>query len=90
MIHGNMAVGPANDDLMIRVGPEMYESMRSRPHARPMDFTGKPLTGFLFVDSGGTRSNADLKRWIAKAVEFAKASPPKQKKADEGTGSKGP
>jgi hypothetical protein len=53
MVAGHMAVGVIGDELMVRVGPERYERALKRKHARIMDFTGKPLTGFVQVDHGG-------------------------------------
>ena len=49
MLHGNMCVGVTNDDLMVRVGPEQHAELLALPHARPMDFTGRPMKGFVFV-----------------------------------------
>lgn len=45
MIDGNLAVGIVGDDLMARVGPDAYEAALTRPHARPFDMTGRPMTG---------------------------------------------
>jgi len=80
LINGNMALGLANDDLMIRVGPESYEKMLAKPNVRKMDFTGKPLKGFLYVGTKGTDSDKDLKKWVSRSIEFAMSLPPKDKK----------
>ena len=77
MLHGNMCCGVAGDDLMARVGPGQYEEALGRPHARPMDFTGKPLKGFCYVDAKGYDADADLERWIDLAVRFADTLPAK-------------
>ena len=49
LLDGNMVGGVVNDDLMVRVGPDGYEDALKQPHARPMDFTGKPLKGMVYV-----------------------------------------
>lgn len=49
MVNGRMCCGLTKTDFMVRVGPEQYEEALSRPHARPMDFTGRPLTGMVHV-----------------------------------------
>ena len=49
-INGNMAVGVMASDLIVRVGPEGFDDALSRPGARPFDFTGRPMTGWVFVD----------------------------------------
>jgi TfoX/Sxy family transcriptional regulator of competence genes len=81
LVNGNMAFGLVNDDLMIRVGPDSYEKILSQPHVRKMDFTGKPLKGFLYVGAKGTESDKDLKKWVLFGIEFAKSLPAKNKES---------
>ena len=80
LVNGNMALGLVNEDLMIRIGPESYEKMLAQPNVRKMDFTGKPLKGFLYVGAKGTDSDKDLKKWVSKGIEFAMSLPPKKRK----------
>ena len=47
MVSGSMACGIIGDDLMARVGADQFEVALGRPHARVMDFTGRPLKGFV-------------------------------------------
>jgi TfoX/Sxy family transcriptional regulator of competence genes len=67
---GKMFVGVSNDDLMVRVGPAAYEDALARPHARPMDFTGRPLTGYVFVGAAGTRTDKAVAAWVEQALSF--------------------
>ena len=79
-VNGNMIGGvTGNDELMVRVGPEMYEAALQEANARPMDFTGRPLRGFVFVDPGGCDSDAKLRSWLDKGLEHARSLPPKKK-----------
>ncbi|MBM4381947.1 MAG: TfoX/Sxy family protein [Deltaproteobacteria bacterium] len=71
MANGNMAVGIIRDELMVRVGPEAYDAAIALPHARPMDFTGRPMRGFVQVAPAGFEDDADLRAWIARGVAFA-------------------
>jgi TfoX/Sxy family transcriptional regulator of competence genes len=80
LIKGNMALGLVNEDLMIRVKPDSYEKLLSQSYVRKMDFTGKPLKGFLYVGPKGTESEKNLKKWVLKGIEFALSLPPKNKK----------
>src|SRR6266852_2671336 len=50
MIGGHMALGIVGTELMIRVGPDGYERALARVHAREMDFTGRSMKGFVFVE----------------------------------------
>jgi TfoX/Sxy family transcriptional regulator of competence genes len=79
VLNGHMCCGIAKDLLMVRVMPERYEALLNKPYACKMDFTGKPLTGFLFISQPGYRTAADLTRWLDEAVECAKSKPPKKK-----------
>jgi TfoX/Sxy family transcriptional regulator of competence genes len=77
MVGGNMAVGIVKEDLMVRVAPEAHLALLSEPHARPMDFTGRPMKGWLFVSPEGVESDADLNRWIERGTAYAASLPAK-------------
>ena len=62
---------------MVRVGPDGYRGALSRPHAEPMDFTGRPMKGFVYVEPAGFASAGDLKEWISRGLEFARSLPSK-------------
>jgi TfoX/Sxy family transcriptional regulator of competence genes len=70
MVGGKMCVGIERDRLMVRLDPAMYEAALTRPACLPMDFTGRPMRGFVFVEPAGTKSAADLRSWIKLALEF--------------------
>ena len=76
MLNGNMCCGVTNDDLMVRVGADGLEDALDQPHARPMDFTGRPMKGFVFVDAGAVGDRV-LRRWIQRGVIFAESLPAK-------------
>ncbi|MDH5325815.1 MAG: TfoX/Sxy family protein [Gammaproteobacteria bacterium] len=77
MINGNMCSGVVQSELMLRVGPDAYEQCLTRPHARIMDFTGRPMKGFIYVGESGFENDGDLLAWIETAVQFAGKLPPK-------------
>ncbi len=77
MLNGNMCCGVINDDLMVRVGPDGFEDALARPHARPMDFTGRPMKGFVFVGAQGTRTESTLAQWVLRGQAFAESLPAK-------------
>lgn len=80
MLHGNMVCGTVKDKLMARVGAEYHGKAMKFKHVRPMDFTGKPMKGMIYVLPAGIRTQADLEKWIGRAVEFAKTLPKKKAK----------
>ena len=76
MVHHKMCVGldidkkTGQDRLMVRVGKAAHDRLIFRNGSREMDFTGKVMRGFLFIDPEGFDTDADLDFWIAKALEF--------------------
>lgn len=80
MVRGHMCVGVNDDELMVRVGPVRYESLVGHPHARPMDFTGKPLKGFIYVAPAGIRTATRLMAWIGHGLRHVQALPAKKTK----------
>ena len=77
ILRGNMCCGVVGNDLVVRVGPERYEKLLSQPHARPMDFTGRPFRGFVFVRPGGYKTDKALARWVKEASDFVSSLPRK-------------
>ncbi len=77
MVNGNMCSGVVKDTLMLRVGAEQYHDLLERPYARKMDFTGKPMTGLIYVDPPGFESDEDLADWIGIALAYVKNLPEK-------------
>lgn len=70
MVRGHMCVGVVGDAVMARVGPVRHAEMLAWPHVRPMDFTGRPMTGFLFVDPAAIEEDAELERVLAACLAF--------------------
>lgn len=69
--------------LMARIGEEAYKKVIDKPECLPMDFTGRPMRGYIFVIPDGVDMDDDLAYWIQLCLDFnplAKASPRKKKK----------
>ena len=77
MVRGHMAVGVVKDDLMVRVGAEAYDALVQELHARRMDFTGRPMKGFVYVASTGLETDIALQNWVAHGVRYAASLPGK-------------
>ena len=77
LLKGNMCVGIVKDDLMIRVGPDVYQRLVRHPHARKMDFTGKPMKGFVYVSPEGVESEEGLRLWVGHGLAYASSLPSK-------------
>jgi TfoX/Sxy family transcriptional regulator of competence genes len=83
MVDGKMCVGIVGNRLMVRLDPDIYEECLKRPGCVPMDFTGRPMRGFVFVNPVGTKSDRSLRFWIELALDYnprARSSKPKKPK----------
>ncbi len=78
MLHGHMFAGVVNDKLMLRVGTENSDALLGLPGARPMDFTGKPMKGYIYVEPKAFATPDSLKQWLGHALEFVETLPPKE------------
>lgn len=76
MLHGNMLCGVEVGRFMFRVGPAQEAEALARPGARPMDITGKPMKGFVWVDAREAEGPR-LDAWIELAARFVGALPRK-------------
>lgn len=81
MVNDKMCVCVLKDDLMARIDPERHDDALRRKGCRKMDFTGRPMKGFVFVGPEGTGSKRNLESWIALALEFNKKAKPSRKKS---------
>lgn len=83
MVNGKMCIGVSNDDLMCRIAPETMEKALEQHSCRPMDFSGKPMKSFVFVDESGWRNKTDFMHWVNLCLDYnprAQASAKKKKK----------
>ena len=76
MVNEKMCVGldqdkeTGDDRLMVRVGKASHDALIFQKGSRQMDFTGRVMRGFLFIDPDGFDLEDDLDFWIDKALEF--------------------
>ena len=77
MVNGNMAVGVIGEDLMVRLERGEAEQAMAEEHVEPMEFTGRPLGGFILVEAAGIDEDPDLGRWVDAGADHAETLPPK-------------
>jgi hypothetical protein len=78
MVSRHMCCGILGDKLMARVGPDYYEKMLDKEHTRPMDFTGKPMKGMIYVEPKVLESDKDLKQWLDICLSYISNLPVKK------------
>ena len=76
MLGGHMFCGVVKDTLMVRLGPGAAGRALGQPHVRPMDVTGRPMKGMVFIDPAGLQGDA-LRQWVDAAAGFARGLPSK-------------
>lgn len=80
MYNGKMCVGIIKDELMCRIDPEFHNLAIEKQGCRTMDFTNRPMRGYVLVDESGMSSNKDFDYWINLALEFNKKAKASRKK----------
>ena len=70
MVRGYMAFGVLRDELVVKVGRDALEDALAQPHARPMDFTGRPSRGMVYVAPAGIARRSALAAWVDRALRF--------------------
>jgi TfoX/Sxy family transcriptional regulator of competence genes len=81
MVNDKMCVGVEKERLMVRLNPDLTEEVLEKDGCKPMDFTGKVMKGYVFVDISSLNTKKKLEYWIQLALEYnsiAKASKKKK------------
>jgi TfoX/Sxy family transcriptional regulator of competence genes len=87
LVDGRMCCGIVKEDLVARVGAAQYEAALEQDGVRPMDFTGRPMNGYVYVGPEGYRTARLLERWVHAALDFVVTLP---RKAPKNASSKQP
>ncbi len=80
MVDDKMCFGLVKDELMARVGPSFYEEALQLPGVRNMDFTGRPMKGYVFISPEGYDTEDQLSFWIDRCLAFNPEAKNSQKK----------
>lgn len=81
MVNDKMCVGVEKERLMVRIDPARYEEVMEKDGCKPMDFTGKVMKGFVFVDADVLTTKKKLEYWVQLALEFNKIAKASKKPA---------
>jgi TfoX/Sxy family transcriptional regulator of competence genes len=80
MVNGKMCVGVMKDKMMVRLDPVLYEEVLEKEGCSEMDFSGRPMKGFVFVDTEALRNKKQLAYWVGLALDFNKTAKKAPKK----------
>lgn len=70
MVNDKMCIGILKDDLMCRIDPQVMDTVLEKQGCRQMDFTGKQMKGFVFVDESGFTTQNELIYWVNLCLEY--------------------
>ena len=80
MVNDKMCIGVEKERLMVRLDPARYEEVMEKEGCMPMDFTGKIMKGFVFVQDQAVTTQKKLEYWVTLALEYNKTAKPSKKK----------
>lgn len=80
MYNGKMCVGIIKDELMCRIDPALHEEAVEKTGCRTMDFTKRPMIGYVLIDESGMKSKKDFDYWINLSLDFNKKAKASKKK----------
>ncbi|MBT0961104.1 TfoX/Sxy family protein [Denitromonas iodatirespirans] len=75
MVNDKMCLGVSGERLMVRTDPAHYARFLALPGAREMDFTGRPMKGFLFVEGEGIDDDDALGAWVQRCLDYNPLAP---------------
>jgi len=80
MLDDKMCIGVNGDEIMCRIDPLQYDEALTKKGTRKMDFTGREMKGYVFVNEDGIRYDKDFSYWVSLCVEFNKIAKSSKKK----------
>ena len=80
LLGGKMCCGILKEVLVARVNPKESSALLKTPGVRPMDFTGRPMKGFLYVSQKALKSAPQLNAWLKRCLLFASSLPAKNQR----------
>ena len=80
LLDGSMSCGIHRDELIVRIDPAAADSALSQPGVRVFDITGRPMKGWLLVNSSAIRDEMALAKWVRQSVDYAATLPKKSAK----------
>lgn len=80
MLNDKMCIGIIKDELMCRIDPDLHEACIQKTGCRTMDFTNRPMKGYIMIDESGMKSSKDFNYWIDLAIDFNKKAKSSKKK----------
>jgi TfoX/Sxy family transcriptional regulator of competence genes len=85
MVDDRFAVGTMKDDIVLRLGTEAAEAALSEPGVRPMDFTRRPMPGWVYISAAVVQDDGALARWVRQGVAYSATQQPSKQRSRKGS-----
>jgi TfoX/Sxy family transcriptional regulator of competence genes len=86
MVKGNMACGPHERNLIVRIGDAATAQAMKEPHVKPMNFTGRVMKNFATIEPEGIQTEAQLRKWVEMSAEHAASLATQKSKSNKPRG----
>ncbi len=80
MVNNKMCVAVEAERLMVRLNPDVYEEVMEKQDCQPMDFTGRIMKGYVFVDIHALSTKKKMEYWMKLAFDYNKIAKASKKK----------
>ncbi len=80
IVDEKMCVGIIKDEIMLRVNPELVDTLIEKQGCRLMDFTKRPMKGYIYIDETAFSTNKELQQWIQYALDYNPTAKSSKKK----------
>lgn len=80
MVNDKMCIGIIKDEMMCRINPDFHETAVEMRGCRTMDFTKRPMRGYVMVDETGIKTQKELDFWVRLCLDFNRISRSSKKK----------
>ncbi|MBM4074829.1 MAG: TfoX/Sxy family protein [Planctomycetes bacterium] len=84
LLQGNMLVGVWKNSLIVRLEPSEYETALAEPFVKTFDITGRPMRGWVLVESDGVLDEDSVDYWVQRAIAFVSQLPRREKSSEKG------
>lgn len=82
MVNDKMCIGIIKDEMMCRIDPAVHDEAVEKEGCRIMDFTNRPMKGYVMIDDSGMKTQKQFDYWINLSLDFnSKAKPSKKRKS---------
>jgi len=80
MVNDKMCLGIIKDEMMCRIDPELHEAVVEKIGCRTMDFTKRPMKGYVMIDDSGMKTKKEFDYWVNLCLTFNKKAKSSKKK----------